>query len=58
MDRVIHNGADMSIGTPSEEESMHEHHIVEHRNNSMLRSQRNYNFQNKGSEAVALIKDG
>jgi hypothetical protein len=29
MDRVIHNGADMSIGTPLEEERMQQHQIQE-----------------------------
>ena len=34
MDRAIHNGVEVSIGIP---ERMHGHHIIEHRNNLMLR---------------------
>ena len=54
----VQNGADVSIGTQSEEEEMQRHRIIEHLNNSMLREQRNYDFQNEGSEADALIQDG
>ena len=66
MDRAIHNGANVSICTQSEEERLHGHQIIEHLNDSMLRYQRNYDFQiegkygfqNEGSEADALIKEG
>jgi hypothetical protein len=58
MDRAIHNRADVSIGTQSEEERMQSHQIQENLNSLMLKIQRNYDFQNEGSEAGALIKDG
>ena len=58
MDRAIHNGADVSIGTHSEEERMQRHQIQENLTSLMLKLQRNYDFQNEGSEADALIKDG
>ena len=54
----VQNGADVSMGTQSEEERMQRHQIIEHLNNSMLGYQRNYDFQSEGSEADALIKDG
>jgi hypothetical protein len=58
MDRAIHNGADVSIGTQSEEERIQSHQIQEHLNSLMFKIQRNYDFQYEGSEADALIKDG
>ena len=36
-DLVAHKGSDVSIRTQPEEERMHEHHIIEHQNNLMLR---------------------
>ena len=58
MDWAIHNEADVSIGTQLVEERMQGHHIIEHLNDSMLRYQRNYDFQIEGSEEDALIKGG
>ena len=55
---MVHNGADVSIGTLPVEERMQGHQIIEHLNVSMLRYQRNYDFQIEGSEADALIKGG
>ena len=55
---MVHSGADVSIGTQLVEERMQRHQIIEHLNDSMLRYQRNYDFQIKGSEADALIKGG
>jgi hypothetical protein len=57
MDRAIHNRADVSIGTQSEEECRGIG-FKKHLNSLMLKIQRNYDFQNEGSEADALIKDG
>ena len=37
MDRAIHNEADVSIGTQSEEEIMQGRQIIEHLNNSKLK---------------------
>ena len=37
MGMAVQNGADVSIGTQSEEEEMQRHRIIEHLNNSMLR---------------------
>jgi hypothetical protein len=34
---AIHNGADVSIGTQSEEERMQGHRFIEHLNNLMLK---------------------
>ena len=48
----------MSIGIQSVEEKMQGHQIIEHMNDSMLRYQRNYDFQIEGSEADALIMGG
>ena len=55
---TVDSGADVSIGTQPEEERMQGHHIIEHLNDSMLRYQRNYDFQIEGSEEDALIKGG
>ena len=55
---VIHNGADVSIDTQSEEERMQMHRFIEHLNNSTFKWQRNYDFQIKRSGANALVKDG
>ena len=57
-DLPVHNGDDVSIGTLPVEERMQGHQIIEHLNDSMLRYQRNYDFQIEGSEANALIKGG
>ena len=46
---VIHNGADVSIDTQSEEERMQMHRFTEHLNNSTFKKQRIYDFQIKGS---------
>ena len=48
----------MSIGTQSVEERMQGHQIIGHLNDSMLRYQRNYDFQIEGLEVDALIKGG
>ena len=55
---MVHSGADVSIGTQSVEERMQGHQIIEHLHASMLRYQRNYDFQIEGSEEDALIKGG
>ena len=55
---TVDSGADVSSGTQPVEERMQGHHIIEHLNDSMLRYQRNYDFQIEGSEADALIKGG
>ena len=55
---MVHNGADVSIGTLPVEERMQGHQIIEHLNDPTLRYQRNYDFQIEGSEADALIKGG
>ena len=57
-DLTVDSGADVSIGTQLVEERMQGHHIIEHLNDSMLRYQRNYDFQIEGSEEDALIKGG
>ena len=54
---MVHSGADVSIGTQLVEDRMQGPQIIEHLNDSMLRYQRNYDFQLEGSEADALIKD-
>ena len=58
MDRAIHNGADVSIGTQSEEERMQRHQIIETTDQFKAQKKRNYDFQFNGSEANTLIKDG
>jgi hypothetical protein len=58
MDWAIHSGADVSIGTQSEEEECRGIKFKKQLNSLMLKIQRNYDFQNEGSEADALIKDG
>ena len=55
-DFTIDSGADVSSGTQPVEERMQVHHIIEHLDDSMLRYQRNYDFQIEGSEEDALIK--
>jgi hypothetical protein len=47
MDRAIHNGADVSIGTQSEEEECRGIGFKKHLNSLMLKIQRNYDFQTK-----------
>jgi hypothetical protein len=48
----------VSIGTQSEEEECRGIGFKKLLNSLMLNIQRNYDFQNEGSEADALIKDG
>ena len=57
-DPTVHSEADVSIGTQPVQERMQGHQIIGHLNDSMLRYQRNYDFQIEGSEADALIKGG
>ena len=55
---VVHKGSDVSISTQPEEERMQGDQTIETTDNSQAQMQRNYDFQIKGSEANALIKDG
>ena len=57
-DLTVHNGADVSIGTQPVEERMQGHQILEHLNDTMLRYQRNYDFEKEWLEVDALIKGG
>ena len=57
-DLGVHKGSDVSIGTQREEERMQGDLIIEQLTNSKLNCKGIYDFQIKGSEANALIKDG
>jgi hypothetical protein len=58
MDRAIHNRADVSIGLTQRKKECRGIGFKKHLNSLMLKIQRNYDSQNEGSEADALIKDG
>jgi hypothetical protein len=58
MDRAVHNRADVSIGTHSGKKECRGIRFKKLLNSLMLKIQRNYGFQNEGSEADALIKGG
>ena len=51
-DPMVHNGADVSIGTQPEEERMQGDQFVEITDYFKAQLQRNYEFQDKGSEAM------
>ena len=55
---MVHKGSDVSIGTQPEEERMQGDQIIESTDYFKAQMQMNYDFQIKGSEANALIKDG
>ena len=53
---MVHKGSDVSIGTQTEEESMQGGRVIETTDKFKAHMERNYDFQNGGSEVEALIK--
>ena len=49
---VVHKGSDVSINTQPEEERMQGDQIIETTDELKAQSQRNYEFQDKGLEAM------
>ena len=52
---MVHKGSDVSIGTQPEEESMQGDQMIETTDYFKAQLQRNYEFQDKGSEAMLLL---